>query len=81
MARRSSRRRARIYLGRYLRWNSWDILLSPLALGRDVLRHVIHPVQNWQAWALTALLASLLVMAYWLLTMLPRVNAEHASGS
>ena len=41
-----------IYLGRYLRWNSWDILLKPVALAQDIWLHVIHPIRHWQGWAL-----------------------------
>jgi uncharacterized membrane protein len=53
-----------IYLGRYLRWNSWDVLVRPLALARDVWLHVRHPLQHWQAWALVLLFAALLTLAY-----------------
>ena len=59
-----------IYLGRYLRWSSWDVLLKPAALAHDVWLHVIHPVQHWQAWALALLFAALLTFAYGLLTTL-----------
>ena len=59
-----------IYLGRYLRWSSWDVVLKPVALARDIWLHVIHPVQHWQAWALAFLFALLLTFAYGLLTTL-----------
>jgi uncharacterized membrane protein len=59
-----------IYLGRYLRWSSWDVVLKPAALARDIWLHVIHPVQHWQAWALALLFAALLTFAYGLLTTL-----------
>lgn len=32
-----------IYLGRFLRWNSWDILVSPLAIIVDAWRLVVYP--------------------------------------
>jgi uncharacterized membrane protein len=65
-----------IYLGRYRRWNSWDVVLQPVALSRDILRHVVHPVQHWRAWALTLLLALLLAFAYWPLVTLAGTNMD-----
>ncbi|MBN1139483.1 MAG: DUF1361 domain-containing protein [Anaerolineae bacterium] len=59
-----------VYLGRYLRWSSWDVLLSPAALARDIWLHLIHPVQHWQAWALALLFAILLAFAHGLLATL-----------
>ena len=59
-----------IYLGRYLRWNSWDLLLRPAALARDIWLHLIHPIQHWQGWALALLFALLLAYAYGLLATL-----------
>jgi len=67
-----------IYLGRYLRWNSWDLLLNPSALVRDILMHVTHPVQHWQAWALALLFAALLAFAYGLLALVERATPERA---
>lgn len=32
-----------IYLGRDLRWNSWDIAVRPFALVGDIFDHVFHP--------------------------------------
>ena len=35
-----------IYLGRDLRWNSWDVLLNPAGILFDISDHLIHPLQN-----------------------------------
>ena len=59
-----------IYLGRYLRWSSWDVVLKPAALVQDIWLHVIHPIQHWQAWALAFLFAVLLAFTYGLLATL-----------
>lgn len=56
-----------IYIGRYLRWNSWDIVANPASLVRDIRPFFIHPVQNWQVWVFSALFATAFAFAYWLL--------------
>jgi uncharacterized membrane protein len=35
-----------IYLGRDLRWNSWDVLTNPAGILFDVSDHLIHPLQS-----------------------------------
>ena len=55
-----------VYLGRFLRWNSWDALLQPAAVAEDILAALIHPVRHWEVWAFSLLIAALLIAAYWL---------------
>ncbi len=43
-----------IYIGRELRWNSWDVLTSPLGLLFDVSDRIINPHAHPQAFAITA---------------------------
>jgi len=68
-----------IYLGRYLRWSSWDVVLKPVALAHDIWLHVSHPIQHWQAWALALLFATLLTFAYGLLATLEETRYPAAS--
>jgi len=35
-----------VYVGRYLRFNSWDVLANPLALTRDIFDLFLHPLSN-----------------------------------
>ena len=42
-----------IYLGRYLRWNSWDIIHKPQLLLHDVFTRIMHPTQHPKTWGIT----------------------------
>jgi uncharacterized membrane protein len=61
-----------IYLGRYVRWNSWDLLTQPSPLLRDILSRLANPIDHWHTWAMSMLFASLLFFAYWLFHDLER---------
>ena len=52
-----------IYLGRVLRWNSWDILINPLSLIRDSLFHI----GNKTAIGMTILFSLIIFSTYLLL--------------
>ncbi|MBN1252816.1 MAG: DUF1361 domain-containing protein [Bacteroidales bacterium] len=54
-----------IYLGRYLRWNSWDIIISPFALINDIIERFINPFSHTGTWGMTILFGLLLNMFYW----------------
>ena len=69
-----------IYVGRYLGWNSWDVLANPAPLAREVWAPIRYPVQHWQAWAFVALFATLLVLAYELLGALGRRTPTETGG-
>lgn len=44
-----------IYLGRYLRWNTWDVLINPAGLLFDVSDRFINPGAHGQTFSTTAL--------------------------
>ncbi len=62
-----------IYLGRFLRWNSWDIVTNPLSLAQDIWPRLMHPIQHWHTWAMSVLFAFVLIFIYYLLVILPRM--------
>ncbi|SHG50134.1 DUF1361 domain-containing protein [Winogradskyella jejuensis] len=42
-----------VYLGRYLRYNSWEILSKPQRLFSDILEMITNPFNNSEAWLFT----------------------------
>ncbi|GLB53600.1 membrane protein [Neptunitalea chrysea] len=42
-----------IYLGRVIRFNSWDILHRPFSILLSVFKIFIHPINNQSAWYIT----------------------------
>ena len=54
-----------IYVGRYLRWNSWDIIRQPFGLLYDITDQLVNPFQHPRAWGMTILMGVLLNMFYW----------------
>jgi uncharacterized membrane protein len=53
-----------IYVGRFQRWNSWDLLVNPLSLLRDLATVFHHPMQQPRPWALCALFAAFVLVSY-----------------
>jgi uncharacterized membrane protein len=53
-----------IYLGRYLRWNSWDIIQNPHGLYADISDRFINPINHLRTWGMTILMGILLNFMY-----------------
>jgi uncharacterized membrane protein len=53
-----------VYTGRYLRYNSWDIISDPLQLLADILDMIIHPLRNHPAWTMILCFSILLTLIY-----------------
>ena len=51
-----------IYLGRFLRWNSWDILTRPLPLLSDVADRFLHPFDHPRTMVVTFLFGIFLTL-------------------
>src|SRR6185312_3671047 len=61
-----------VYTGRYLRYNSWDILTDPFQLMEDIATMVIHPLSNRPAWDMILCYVILLSFVYVMLKKLSR---------
>ena len=35
-----------VFLGRYLRWNSWDLIINPLPILKDLFFYLVHPLAS-----------------------------------
>ncbi|MEP5340520.1 MAG: DUF1361 domain-containing protein [Algibacter sp.] len=55
-----------VYLGRFLRYNSWELLSNPKYLFVDILNIVVQPFENKEAWLFTLLFGAFLSIGFWM---------------
>ena len=65
-----------IYLGRYLRFNSWDVLANPLTLFFDILNRILHPFSFPGTWGVTLVFGLFLLVGYGTVRLLGRAQEE-----
>jgi uncharacterized membrane protein len=53
-----------IYIGRFLRFNSWDILTDPFNLAAGISELVTHPFENSYAWGMTMVYGVFMTLLY-----------------
>lgn len=78
-----------IYLGRFERWNSWDLFVQPIDLMRNISGLLIHPRSGKAAIGFSVLFGALLTLGYstmhvlaaWQHSPAAPAGAETESGS
>lgn len=63
-----------VFLGRYLRWNSWDFLVNPFSLIWKMAEMIVHPFHFQGVWGMTLLLSVLTGLMYFTLKKLANSN-------
>lgn len=53
-----------VYIGRYLRFNSWDVVTDPVQLLKDIADLILHPFQYRMAWAMVSCFSVLMTLMY-----------------
>lgn len=53
-----------IYVGRYLRYNSWDIIVQPFSLFGEMFQLLFHPFQNKMEWGMITVWAVFITLFY-----------------
>jgi uncharacterized membrane protein len=65
-----------VYLGRFDRWNSWDIVTYPHYLLSDVARYFISPLHNYRIWLITIIFTAFFSLLYFAIKRLPGLIHE-----
>jgi uncharacterized membrane protein len=63
-----------IYMGRFLRYNSWDIITSPNDILSDTLQRVIHPFHYPGTYGVTLMCGTLLCLVFFLFKSLVKTS-------
>jgi uncharacterized membrane protein len=66
-----------IYLGRFLRWNSWEAFTDPLPLFHDIATRIMNPLQHPRTLAVTGLFGIALCLGYIALDIFVESESEH----
>ena len=53
-----------VYLGRFLRWNSWDVISDPVGIAYDSLDPLINPITNADKIGFMIMYTSLFLVTY-----------------
>ncbi|WP_170170296.1 DUF1361 domain-containing protein [Hymenobacter perfusus] len=69
-----------IYLGRFLRFNSWDILTNPVTLFYDIVSRLLHPAAHRGTWGVTLLYGVFLLLGYATVRLLGRLGEEREAA-
>lgn len=65
-----------VYVGRFLRWNSWDALLRPTEIMADLWLLLQQPWTHRQAYVFSLGFAAVLVCTYIVLALAPRMHDQ-----
>ncbi|MCX6318881.1 MAG: DUF1361 domain-containing protein [Bacteroidetes bacterium] len=68
-----------MYIGRYLRFNSWDILTDPFALAGELLEMIVHPFDHMYGWGMSVCYAFFMTLLYFSIVR-PDTFAKTKSG-
>src|SRR5438094_506540 len=63
-----------VYLGRVLRWNSWDVFVRPGTLAADISRALLDPLGHPRPIAITLLFTAFLGASYLLFYAVARAT-------
>lgn len=65
-----------VYLGRFLRWNSWDLLHDPIPIAKEMVMIMRHPISNLPTYVFTILFTLLFLFIYITIHLFGGIMAE-----
>jgi uncharacterized membrane protein len=71
-----------IYIGRFLRYNSWDIVTQPFSLLEEMMQVLLHPLRNKMEWGMISTWAIFMTLFYFTIkTLIETSTLRHPSTS
>lgn len=70
-----------IYVGRFLRWNSWDVVLNPWPLAATAMDYLRHPLAHYQATVFSLITAAVFGAMYVMLVAVVQFARESHNGA
>ena len=65
-----------VFMGRFLRWNSWDLLQDPIPIAKDIYGIVRHPASNVPTYVFTILFTLLFLFIYFTIHLFSGIIRE-----
>lgn len=71
-----------VYIGRFLRWNSWDVFRQPVNLLADIANSLFNPAYFLKTYTVSFSLSAVMLFAYVVMVTMPHLGAsmQVASG-
>jgi uncharacterized membrane protein len=69
-----------IYIGRFLRFNSWDLVTDPFSLLATSAQHFLDPLEHIVVWKFTVLFAMTLAVIFYGIRQLGTMNTRVEPG-
>ena len=69
-----------VFMGRFLRWNSWDLLQDPIPIAKDVYGIMRHPISNLPTYVFTILFTLLFLFIYLTIHLFGGIIRERNRG-
>ena len=67
-----------VFIGRFLRLNSWDILTNSSVIALDIVPYFVDPFHHSHTWAMTIILTSFFCIFYFTIKKIARLNCKPA---
>lgn len=65
-----------VYVGRFLRWNSWDVFRQPVSLLADVANSLFNPAYFLKTYTVSFSLSAVMLFAYVVMVAMPHLSAS-----